>query len=1167
METKGKVESRETKRKRTEKNWKRPEEDENREKVPDALVDKKEGDNDEEPCCSQGVSSLSTSCDSLRYFSETKRKCADRDMTACNMGHQRAAPPSSITASGGSIVISPSFINSSVQNVNIKLPLGVQMKDIICQAAQCGDTKPAIDTFKEKNKARLRKEFVETSEGTEHEKIPLNSIFTPLYVTEGESEGVNKEHEIMHIKYPSSGKQFSDKPIQCNDIFKAQPDQVKEILTVLMKGIAGIGKTVSVQKFILDWAEGKANQDVDFIFVLPFRELNLIKGDRSLYGLLNEFHPELKEIEDMQIFESHKVLFIFDGLDETRLPLDFPNNERVSDVTTTSPVDVLLTNILKKNLLPSALIWITSRPAATSQIPRRIVNINLVTEVRGFTEEQKNEYFMKRFFDNEELAKRIISHIKKTRSLHIMCYIPVMCWISAKVLEHMLNENESGNIPTSLTEMYIHFLITQTNLAKEKYQGESIMDEEKILELSKDLMLKLGKLAFDQLMKGSLIFYEEDLKKCGIDVNEAAVKCGLCTEILKVERGLYRKKVYCFVHLSFQEFLAALYVYYCCVTKKISALESLLENVSSEQHLNQLLKRVVDKALQSKNGHLDLFLRFLLGISLESNLTLLQGLLPQIENSETVEEMRKYLRKPDVPNILPERHVNLFLCLTEMKDSSVNEDIHNFLLSRDRDINALSGDHCSALANALLMSPGMLDEMDLRKYNIEYYYYDRLMPAVAKCKKALLTDMKPSHEDWVSLASCLQSPDCPLRELDLRDIRLSGDDLSVVFSVLEGPPCKLETLRLTAMDISKKAYASLASSFQSPNCPLRKLHLAGIKLSADDLSAVYDALRSPLCKLMILRLKRCFLTEDSCGLLASALSSNCHLKELDLRHSELSNSGVKILSDGLRSPHCRLEILRLAFCRVTEEGCAYLASALSSNCHLMELDLSYNHPGDTAVNLLSDPRCRLEKLNVDHNDEIWVKPQMLKKYTCDLTLDPNTATRHLSLSGNNRKVDYVEEDQPYPDHPEGLDEEAEDQVLCREVLTGRHYWEVEMEGKNYSAMIGVTYKSIKTKGNYTSVGQNDASWGLFCGQNPSVWHKNEQTAIPDWLPLPIRVGVYLDWPAGILSFYSISSDTLTRLYTFHTTFTEPLQPVFGLDDDTSVTLCPVEYNGLKVPQE
>ena len=187
--------------------------------------------------------------------------------------------------------------------------------------------------------------------------------------------------------------------------------------------------------------------------------------------------------------------------------------------------------------------------------------------------------------------------------------------------------------------------------------------------------------------------------------------------------------------------------------------------------------------------------------------------------------------------------------------------------------------------------------------------------------------------------------------------------------------------------------------------------------------------------------------------------------------------------------------------------------------------------------------------------------------TCDLTLDPNTATRHLSLSGNNRKVDYVEEDQPYPDHPEGLDEEAEDQVLCREVLTGRHYWEVEMEGKNYSAMIGVTYKSIKTKGNYTSVGQNDASWGLFCGQNPSVWHKNEQTAIPDWLPLPIRVGVYLDWPAGILSFYSISSDTLTRLYTFHTTFTEPLQPVFGLDDDTSVTLCPVEYNGLKVPQE
>ncbi|XP_062311531.1 NACHT, LRR and PYD domains-containing protein 12-like isoform X6 [Osmerus eperlanus] len=982
-----------------------------------------------------------------------------------------------------------------------------------------------MQPFKEKNKARLREEFAETMEGTGDERTLLNSIFIPLYMTTGESKGVNKEHEIMQTVYPSKGKPSSERPVHYSDIFNPRGEQETKI--VLTKGIAGIGKTISVHMFILDWAEEKSNQDIDFIFVLPFRELNLMKGDFSLQGLLKEFHPELKDIEDVEKFNNHKVLFILDGIDESRCLLDFQHNERVSDVTKDCPVDVLLTNIMKKNLLPSALLWITSRPAAASQIPRRTVNINLETEVRGFQEEQRLEYFRKRFSDDEDLANRIIEHIRTTRSLYIMCYIPIMCWIIAKVLEHMLRENNSGKIPQSLTEMYIHFLITQTKCGFEKYQGVTDMDDEKVLELSKDLMLKLGQLAFEQLVKGSVIFNEKDLRKCGIDVDEAAVKCGLCTEILKVERGLSKKKMYCFMHLSFQEFLAALYVFYCCVTKNISALESFLENVSAELPLHELLKRVVDKALQSKNGHLDLFLRFLLGISLESNQTLLQGLLPQIDNiSETDEEMKKYLRKPDVENISPERHVNLFLCLTEMNDSSVHEDIHQFLTSPDRQERALSGDHCSALANALLMSQGELDELDQRKYNIDIQGRNRLVPAVRKCRKAVLTDMDLRHEGCASLASSLQSPDCPLRELHLEGITVSGYD-----------------------DDDED--------------------------EDGDLNVVLAALRGPQCKLEILRLKRCYLTEDSCRKLSSALSSNCHLRELDLSHNNLQDSGVKLLSDGLKSPHCRLKILRLSFCGVTEEGCASLASALISNCRLRELDLSFNHPGDT---VLSGPLCRLEKLNVDHNEEIWVKPQLLKKYVCDLTLDPNTAHRKLSLSEGNRRVEGLDDDLPdwfgvqkdnrrveedllYPDHPERFDEQQ--QVLCREGLTGCHYWEVELGGEVGWHLVGVTYRSIRRRGRSAAcrLGHNDRSWCL--GKSCSklyVQHNCEGTSIPV-RSRSSRVGVYLDWPAGVLSFYSSSSDTMTHLYTFNSTFSEPLYPGFGimlLGFSNSLSLCKVK---------
>ncbi|XP_050959015.1 ribonuclease inhibitor-like [Labeo rohita] len=308
-------------------------------------------------------------------------------------------------------------------------------------------------------------------------------------------------------------------------------------------------------------------------------------------------------------------------------------------------------------------------------------------------------------------------------------------------------------------------------------------------------------------------------------------------------------------------------------------------------------------------------------------------------------------------------------------------------------------------------------------------------------------------------------------------------------------------------------------------------------------------LRSAHCQLNILRLVICNLTSQCCESLSSALqsSSSC-LRELDLSNNDLQDSGMKLLSAGLMESHCHLKILRLSGCMVTEKGCHYVSSALSSNpSHLRELDLSYNHPGDSGVKFLSekleDPNCTLEKLNVDHGGEIRITAG-LHKYACFLTLDPNTANTRLILSEENRKVTHVEKNQSYPDHPERFDECL--QVLCRESLLGRCYWETEWSG---CGVISVTYKGISRKGSHDCRFEySKKSWSLECSDNRfTVFHNNKRTEIRISSCSSKRVGVYVDVSSGTLCFYSVSDPhKLIHLHTFSSTFTEPIYTGFGV---------------------
>uniref|UniRef100_A0A8C5DGP0 NLRC3 n=1 Tax=Gouania willdenowi TaxID=441366 RepID=A0A8C5DGP0_GOUWI len=554
-----------------------------------------------------------------------------------------------------------------------------------------------------------------------------------------------------------------------------------------------------------------------------------------------------------------------------------------------------------------------------------------------------------------------------------MCHIPLFCWITATVLEDMLKSREERELPRTLTQIYSHYVVIQNKVKTVKFDGGAATDPH-WSPRSREMMESLGKLAFEQLQKGNLIFYESDLTECGMDLRAASVCSGVFTQVFREESSLYQDKVFTFIHLSLQEFLAALHVHQTFISSKVNLLEHKPQKKKSfkvftfqKPTLNLLHQSAVDEALQSPNGHLDLFLRFLLGLSLPTNQRLLQGLLTQTgSHSQTNQRTVKYIKKKLSESLSTERSINLFHCLNEVNDRSLLGQIQESMRSGGLSTEKLSPAQWSALVFILLSSQEHLDVFDLKSFSPSEEAFLKLLPVVKASKKVEYVTLEEhvfnsvtdkhlscglSERSCAALSSVLSSQSSSVKHLDLSNNDLQDSGVMLLCEGLKSPHCKLDSLSLSGCVITEVGGVSLAVALSSISSSVRELDLSYNHPGDSAVKLLSQTLNT-------LRLSSCGLSEISCAALSSVLSSqSSSMKHLDLSNNDLQDSGVKLLCEGLKSPHCKLDSLSLSGCVITEVGGASLAAALSSNSSsVRDLDLSYNHPGDSAVKLNMYPK-------------------------------------------------------------------------------------------------------------------------------------------------------------------------------------------------------------------
>ncbi|XP_071971171.1 NACHT, LRR and PYD domains-containing protein 3-like isoform X2 [Engystomops pustulosus] len=651
---------------------------------------------------------------------------------------------------------------------------------------------------------------------------------------------------------------------------------------VLVSGVPGIGKTTLMQKFVYDWVKGDLYQRFSFVFFFKFRELNRLDKASLETMILGQYPYLWKELGNI-LQDPEKLLFIFDGLDESNHTMDFTSHHLCSDPKEPENCGQIVVSLVRKSLLNGCSVLMTSRPTRLASIDCKV--FQRIVEIIGFFPKQRQIYF-ENFFPDLELAEKAFTYVKQNETLYTFCYLPSYCWIICTVLSKSFqstsNDQQVSLLPKTVTQLFAIFVANiLSNHSLEKSGAQKLLQS-------------IGWLAEHGVMNHRVIFDAQDLESFSVDNKSKLLSSFLIESAEPV--------TFSFLHLTVQEFFSA-FVYYA-------------------EYSSEKLQKSLTRAMSYPDGRCEIFLRFLCGLSDASTRSILTEYLDKQADQASREVItwlkNLILEEQDLKEGEDKKQhlLRIFFYLFETRNKVLVQKSLQSYVRID-----LSGVHMSAVDCTVLAfimeTCTYIEDLDLTGCSSGLEGLERLAPALHNLNYLSFSYNNLQDTACIHLASVLRNNPY-LKIFDLSDNSLSGPHLSDLMDALSSPTCRIEALFLSSNYLQDTFCTQLASGIRN-NGSLKRLDLSNNRLAGPHLRDLMEVLSSPACKIELLYLDGNDLPNTACTQLASVIKSNLSLKTLYLYNNRLSGPHLSDLVEALSHPAYRIQEIRLGDNGFTKE--------------------------------------------------------------------------------------------------------------------------------------------------------------------------------------------------------------------------------------------------------